>query len=163
MRSWTQNVTARLKSLVSSEDGQSLLELAVMAPLLLLLMAGTIVLGAFMYDGIEVGNAARAGVQYGAQTAFTAGDTAGMTAAAQTDAKQITALTVSSSTYCACDSSKSTIITCPTTNASPCSSTDHLDYFVQVIASGTFTPLIRFPKLPSSLTISKTAVQQYSQ
>jgi Flp pilus assembly protein TadG len=152
-----------MRSLVSSEDGQSLLELAVMAPLLCLLMAGTIVLGAFMYDGIEVGNAARAGVQYGAQTAFTAGDSAGIIAAAKTDANQITGLTVSTSTYCACDSSKSTVITCPNTNVSPCAASDHLDYFVQVIASSTFTPLIKFPKLPSSMTISKTAIQQYSQ
>jgi Flp pilus assembly protein TadG len=163
MRSFARELDARLEFLLSSEEGQSIFELAVMAPLLLLLMAGAVVLGGFIYDGIEVGNAARAGVQYGAQNLLTAGDSAGIASAAKTDASQVANLTVSPSTYCACDSSKTTAVACPTTNVSPCASTDHLDYFVQVIASSTFTPLIRFPKLPSSITISRTAIQQYTQ
>ena len=49
-----------------SEAGQSLVELAFVTPLLLLLALGVIEMGRYMYIGILVGNAARAGAAYGA-------------------------------------------------------------------------------------------------
>ena len=156
-----QNLILRLKAMGLREEGQSIIELAVMTPLLLALMAGAVDIGVFTYESIEVGNAARAGVQYGSQSASTAGDTTGITNAAKNDAKQITGLTVTPSSYCACDSAKLTVVTCPTTGASPCASSDHLDYFVKVIASDTFTPVMKFPK--PSITVTRTAIQQYTQ
>ncbi len=163
MKSLARNTAAWLKALGSSEDGHSLLELTVMSPLLVVLLVGTIDLGGFMYDGIEIGSAARAGVQYAGQSVMTAGDTAGVTAAVKTDAQQIAGLTVAPTCYCACDSNKSAVVACPTTNTSPCASNDHVDYFVKVVASSSFRPLLKLPLLPSTLTISRTVIQQYSQ
>lgn len=66
-----------------SEDGQSLVELALTIPLLMLMLMGMAELGQICYGAINVSNAAKAAAQYGAQTSTTAVDTTGMLAAAQ--------------------------------------------------------------------------------
>ncbi len=148
----------------ADDRGQSIVELAIIAPLFLVLLFGTIDIGAFMYDGIEVGNAARAGVQYGISNKLTTGDAAGIRQAALDDAKDITGLivtpnaTFSSYTYCACDNSQGTTFSC-TANAVPCPKPDRLDVFVEVDTSASFSPLIALPGLPSTITIAKSAVQ----
>src|SRR3984893_12619093 len=89
------------------ERGQSLVELAFVLPLLLLLLVGIIEIGRFAYYSILVANAARAGVQYGAQSLATAADIAGISAAGANDARGIVApntLTVSSTQRCGCSS-----------------------------------------------------------
>jgi Flp pilus assembly protein TadG len=45
-----------------ARSGQSVAEMALLTPLLLLMLVGTIEIGRFAYYGIEVSNAARAGV-----------------------------------------------------------------------------------------------------
>ena len=146
------------------DRGQSVVELAIIAPLFLLLLFGAIDVGAFMYDGIEVSNAARAGVQYGISNQQTMADPGGIRQAALDDAKQVNGLVVSpnatfnSYTYCACDKSQGTTFSC-TANANPCPAPDRLDVFVEVDTSAVFPPLITFPGLPATLTIAKSAVQ----
>lgn len=68
-----------------SEDGQSLVELALTIPMLMLMLMGMAELGQVCYGAINVSNAAKAAAQYGAQTSNTAVDTAGMLAAAQNE------------------------------------------------------------------------------
>ena len=68
-----------------NEDGQSLVELALSIPLLLLMLMGMAELGQICYGAINVSQAAKAAAQYGAQTSTTAVDTAGMLAAAQNE------------------------------------------------------------------------------
>ena len=48
-----------------SPSGQSLLEVALLTPMLLALLLGAIELGRYAYISILVGNAARAGAAYG--------------------------------------------------------------------------------------------------
>lgn len=148
----------------SDDRGQSIVELAIIAPLLVLLIVGAIDIGAFMYDGIEVGNAARAGVQYGVSNKLTTGDAAGIRQAALDDAKQVSGLVVTPNasfntyTYCACDKSRGTTFSC-TANAVPCPAPDRLDVFVEVNTRADFSPLINLPGLPGTLTVAKSAVQ----
>ena len=54
------------------EDGQSLVELALTVPILLLLLLGAAELARVAYAAIEVSNAAEAAVRYGAQNSTTA-------------------------------------------------------------------------------------------
>lgn len=68
-----------------SEDGQSLVELALTIPLLVLMLMGMAELGQICYGAINVSNAAKAAAQYAAQDSTTAGDTAGMLLAAQNE------------------------------------------------------------------------------
>jgi len=51
-----------------SESGQSLVEVALLLPFLVLMMLGVIELGRYAYIGILVGNAARAGAAYGIES-----------------------------------------------------------------------------------------------
>jgi TadE-like protein len=69
----------------SSERGQSLVEVALLTPLLLALLIGGIELGRYAYIAILVGNAARAGAAYGAQGLIPSSDPAGILAAACND------------------------------------------------------------------------------
>ena len=58
--------------------GQASVELALSLPLLLMMFLVVVETGRAFYIAISVGNAARAGVQYGAQSLSTAADNAGM-------------------------------------------------------------------------------------
>lgn len=78
----TRKGTLRKREYFRSESGQSLVELALLTPLLLLLALGVIEMGRYAYIGIVVGNAARAGASYGV---VRPGDSAGITTAACND------------------------------------------------------------------------------
>src|SRR5215468_1823879 len=89
------------------QSGQNLLEVALMLPFLLLLLLGVIEIGRYAYIGILVGNAARAGAAYGAQSNAQSVDTPGIQNASLNDFMnngQGTNLTVASSVACGCDS-----------------------------------------------------------
>jgi hypothetical protein len=103
-----------------------------------------------VYAGIEIANAARAGVQYGALTPGHSGDTAGMVQAATTDAADLgSTVTASASNFCTC--SGSTVgCTSLCSGATP-------DGYVSVTANYTFTPVIPYPGLPQTVALSRTA------
>lgn len=146
------------------ERGLALVELALVTPLLMLLLIGIIEIGRYAYFGILVGNAARAGVQYGAQNLGTALDTAGMENAALADGQNVTGLTAASpapSAFCQCyNGSTTTTLAC---SQSTCPLTGyHRNVYVQVTANGNFTPLFNYPGLPTTLTVSRTAIMRVS-
>ena len=62
--------------------GQASVELALSLPLLLMMFLVVVETGRAFYIAISLANAARAGVQYGAQNLSTAADNAGMQTAA---------------------------------------------------------------------------------
>src|SRR5689334_20807673 len=71
--------------ILRAESGQSLVELAVLVPLLVLLLMGVIELGRYAQIAILVGNAARAGAAYGAQSLAQSADPTGIKTAAGND------------------------------------------------------------------------------
>ena len=73
------------KSRLRSQRGQSLVEVALLTPLLLSLMVGTIEMGRYAYLSILVGNAARAGAAYGSQSLALSVDGTGILTAATND------------------------------------------------------------------------------
>lgn len=147
---------------LTCSSGQSLLEFAIAVPFLLLLLVGTFEFGRYMYDAIEISNAARAGAAYAAK--FGAGNTTGIAAAAVADAADLGLdpnTDVKATTYCTCDSTQGTNIgSCAT--FSSCAATDRVDTVINVVVSKNFLPLINYPGLPASLTIARTATQQVS-
>ena len=84
-----------------AECGQSVAEMALITPVLLLLLVGTIEIGGFASYGIEVSNAARAGVQYGAQSLVDSKDAAGIAQAARNDAPELAKMNVNATNSCA--------------------------------------------------------------
>src|SRR5579863_8380656 len=118
----------RLQNTRRSQRGQTILEVALLLPLLLLLAIGVIELGRYMYLGILVGNAAHAGATYGAQSLPQSVDTTGIQAAADNDyqnnGQNVSTLSVTSSVACGCDSSGTvSIATGCTTSTNPTAGT----------------------------------------
>lgn len=146
-----------LRAILKGDAAQNLLEFALVMPVVLLLMVGAVEIGRLAYLGILVQNAARAGVQYGAQNLATAADNNGMQNAALNDGQNITGLTALASHSCTCaDGSSSSCA------VGDCSGSHRLVY-VQVNTTGQFQPLIRFPGLPSSYTLNGQAVMRVDQ
>jgi len=142
-----------------SESGQSLVEVALLLPFLVLMMLGVIELGRYAYIGILVGNAARAGAAYGIESLPQSVDTVNISLAAQNDFQNNgqSGLTVTSSVSCGCDSGGSvTSSACTGAGSGSCAS-GHWVVIVSVTASGTFNSLFNYPGISSSITISRTS------
>jgi len=157
--------TSWLRGALHSESGQSLVELALLTPILLLLVIGTVEMGRYASLSVLVGNAARAGAAYGAQNHIKAADAAGIESAAKADASDITGLTVTSTFVCGCDNG-GTIIPSPETFGAcgtACNVGSHLVVSSQVTVSGTFTSLFNYPGIPSPLTLTSTATERVAQ
>ena len=153
-----------------SESGQTLLEAALVTPLLLLLALGVIEMGRYAYISILVGNAARAGAAYGAEGVTQSINTAGIKTAADNDfqnnGQNVGALTVNSSTSCGCDSAGAITgadCTTPANSSAGTCISGHWVVMVSVTASGTFNSLFKYPAIPSSLSISRTATMRVAQ
>jgi len=149
--------TARDKSCRYRSRGQAAVELALSVPFLITLLLLAIETGRAYYVAISVSNAARAGVQYGAQNLTTAGDNTGMQSAAIADATNISGMTATASHFCQCsDGSASTCL--PT----DCSASHRLLY-AKVTTSAVYTPLINWPGVLPSITIPGQAILRVAQ
>ena len=141
--------------------GQSVLELAIVAPAILTLL---IVVGDYariFYAAQEVSNAARAGAQYGAQSLNTSVDTSGIQNAAAADGGDVGTMNVTSSTFCTCSGSTATVTCGPTACVAPANE----KVFVSVSTSATFKPAVQWYllPLPASIPLSSTAVLEVQQ
>ncbi len=151
-----------------SDSGQSLVELALITPILLVLVLGIAEMGRYAYISILVGNAARAGAAYGAQSLAQSVDTTGITNAADNDFQNngqlVSSLTVNAPvTSCGCDSAGTvTSANCTTGTAGTCAA-GHWVVMVSVTAHGTFNSMLNYPGIPRSLTMSSTATLRVVQ
>jgi Flp pilus assembly protein TadG len=162
-----------------AQSGQSLVEVALITPLLLAMLLGAIELGRYAYISILVGNAARAGAAYGSQSLPQSGNTAGIQRAADNDfqnnGQKVSDLTVTSWNSCGCDLGGTltyqgtSSLACTTGgNASldtTCSggSGGHYVVTVSVQAAGTFYPMFKYPWIPSQLTVSRTSTMRVAE
>jgi len=164
-RTWS--CIARKAGLLRLESGQAMLELALVTPLVLALAIGVIELGRYAYIGILVGNAARAGAAYGAQSLPQSADTTGIQTAAdndfQSNGQKVSNLTVTSSTSCGCDSAGTITAAGCTTATNPSAGTcaaGHWVVNVSVTASGTFSSIFNYPGIPKSVAVSRTSTMR---
>jgi Flp pilus assembly protein TadG len=141
------------------QAGQSVLEVALLAPVLLLLLVGTIEIGRYAYFAIEATNAARAGVQYGAQNLIDSKDLAGITTAAQNDAQELARLNVSARNLCACSTNPSHYVGCP---AKHCGA-GHAVVFLEVGTTAQVPSLFHYPGLPATFTANGKAIMRVAQ
>jgi Flp pilus assembly protein TadG len=144
----------------ATQPGQSVLEMALVLPVLLLLLIGTIEIGRFSYYSILVSNAARAGAQYGSQNLATAADTNGIRTAAQTDAQNVQGLVVTPTQLCGCTSAG---LSGTCTPLPGCALPSHPLVYIQVQAQGTFNSLFHYPGIPASITVSSTEKMRVAQ
>lgn len=147
-----------------NESGGALIELAFVMPVFVLLVIGAAEFGRLAFLGIEVSNAARAAVAYGAQNHATAIDNAGMTNAAKYDAQNIQNLGVSSSYACYCyNGTTASSVACSSAAASCVSGHDQIMVNVQVGTSASVNTLFHYPGIPSTLTLRGFATMAVEQ
>jgi Flp pilus assembly protein TadG len=137
--------------------GQASVEMAFSVPLLIVLLLVAVEAGRICLVATGLSSAARAGVQYGAQNLTTVSDTSGMQNAAKADAPNLTGMTATASYYCECsDGSASTCL------ATDCASSHRLTY-VKVNTSATYTPLVNWPGIPTTTTLTSQAIMRVNQ
>jgi Flp pilus assembly protein TadG len=138
--------------------GTATIELALLLPLLLLIALGAIDFGRVFYMSVEVANAARAGVQYGAQSTATSQDYPGMVNAAKNDAPDISGMTASATRWCECSGS-STTFDCSQNNCLN-SNPKVPEIYVQVSTQATFNTMMKYPGIPTTILLSKQATMR---
>ncbi len=149
---------ALLRRLSRAEGGAAIVEISVVAPVLIFLCFGIVEIARYETFSIMVANAARAGVQYGAQNLVTALDNPGMQTAALSDAQNLSGISAVASHSCQCsDGSASSCL------ATDCPNPLHRIVWVQVQTTGRFSSLLSFPGLPATLTVGGTAIMRTAQ
>ena len=134
------------------EQGSSLLELALLTPVLLLLLLGAVDFGRAYYLTVELAGAADAAALYGSQNPT---DTAGMQTTAQDDAPDVPNLSVGTPTYgCECSDGTGYSATCSSTPSCP---SNNEVYRVNVTVTATYRTLFPWPGIPSSMSFSSSA------
>jgi Flp pilus assembly protein TadG len=168
----TPESNLRLAGILRSESGQSLAELAVLTPFLVLLLIGVIELGRYAQIAVLVGNAARTGAAYGAQSLGQSADKVGIQTAADNDfqnnGQNVSLLTVNSTFSCGCDSGGA--VTPEVCNGAgsgsglgTCTSGSHWVVMVAVQATGTFNSIFKFPGIPASIKVDRTCTMRVNQ
>jgi Flp pilus assembly protein TadG len=142
-----------IRSFLKSERGTSVIEFAIIMPVLIFLVIGIIDVGRGMYFGIVAQNAARAGAAYGSQSLSTAEDGSGMSTAASTDGAGVT---WSVTTACLLSVSGAPLVPCPSNLSSSITTTTVI--YVKVQATGSFSTLIQYPGLPSTIPVTGTSI-----
>ncbi len=146
-----------IEALRAGEAGNALVELSLSIPLFTALLLGSTELARVAYASMEVTSAAKAAVQYGAQTSATAADTPGIKLAATNEAFNLNGLSTTVATSCICSDGSAS--TCLNTD---CSSSQ-IEQLLTVQTQATFDPLIHAPGLPTSYTVHGRAVQNVLQ
>ena len=138
----------------SSRRGQSVVELALTSPFLILLTLVASDACRVYFTAIAVNNAAKAGAQYGARSLANSGDITGMQNAALADAPQIYGISARASVYCECprmpgNFACSSVVQCSDKRA-----------YVEVDTAATFHTLISYPMIPDSVPVSGQAIMR---
>jgi Flp pilus assembly protein TadG len=144
------------------DTGQSLIEISLAFPMLLLLLLGATEVGRLAYYSIAVCSAAQAGVLYGEQSQITASDNAGIIQAATADGANVSGLTAtpSHSCYCMTTGAQTAATHCL---LSDCTSGQRFVEYVQVNTSATVTPMLNYPGVPSTFSLTGQANARVSQ
>jgi Flp pilus assembly protein TadG len=140
--------------LLQDERGASLVELAFVLPLFPLLLFGAIDFARAFYLSVEVAGAAQAAALYGSQNPT---DMTGMQNAAQADAPNVPSFSVTTATHgCECADGTSYVPSCLPA-APSCTSNGGGVQRVNVTVTGTYSPFIPWPGVPSSMSLSSSA------
>jgi Flp pilus assembly pilin Flp len=139
---------ALLRRLARNESGNIIVELALLVPVLLMLLAGLFDFGSAGYTLTSLRSAARTGAEYVSRT----GDVAGVTTAVKSAANLDATATVIPMTFCECLGGVAA--TC----GSICADGNGAYEFISVAVRGPHKTLIPYPFLPNDLTFEGRAI-----
>lgn len=143
-----------IRKLFRSQSGASLVEFALLAPVMIFLLVGIIEIGRYTFFAILAANAARAGAQYGSYSLSTADDSAGIIAAATQDGQSISQFGATPTVYYSTNEGQT--LTAWTSGAPPSGSI----WYIGVVVTGTFTTLLHYPGIPTNVPITGSATMR---
>jgi Flp pilus assembly protein TadG len=138
------------------KSGQSAVELALTLPVLIVLLLVALDFARLYYMSMEVTDAARAGAQYGAQNRTAAANTLGIEQAACNSMQNISCTpgtNAVATNFCQCSG---TTVSCTT----PGTCASYVQDFVQVTTSATFSTIVPYPGIASSVPLTGSATMQ---
>lgn len=138
------------RRLHGSKSGAAMLELIVALPILILISIGVMDYGRVYFTSVAVANAARAGAEYGTSEVANQKDSINIVNFAKLDGAEVAPITVTEKTFYMCGS---TLVAASAT----CPGYGPPRVYVQVTASKVVTMLLRYPGLPGTVTVSRTA------
>lgn len=140
---------------LKSTRGAAVIEFALLAPVLLLMVVGAIDIGTFIYQKMQLQSAARAGAQYAIQSDANISDTDGILNAAQIASElDFTGVTPTTTTFCACSDGIESDPDGTGSCGGTCAGGEFPGLYVRVNLTGQFTPL--FPIAGISNLVSST-------
>jgi Flp pilus assembly protein TadG len=148
-----KDISRKLLHLLKCRDGNALVELGLIAPVMLGLIVGAVDYGRFAVEQATISSAARAGAQYGIQDQVYATNIDGMRDAAQEDAED-TALNVTPLNYCECPEAVGTAVDC---GLGICADGTWAPMYVEVTAQRTFDFIFDYPGVPQSQNVVYTS------
>jgi Flp pilus assembly protein TadG len=131
------------------QRGNALIEMGLATPMLMLLLSAVIDFGRVFYYSDAAVSAARAGAQYGIQSAANFGNHAGMQLAAETDAQDIPNFSATATSYC--QDSNGTAVACTAAGA---------EGYVKVATSITYDLILSWPGIPNPLPVGAKAIMR---
>lgn len=134
--------------------GTAIIEFAIIAPLMFLLVAAVVDYTLLMRAAIAVGDAARAGVEFGSISTANASNLPAIQAAALRAAPDVKGLTATAAKVCSCANGNT--VNC---SGGSCPSGPVRTY-VQVTASTTVSPIFTYPQLGYTGAVVATATMR---
>jgi Flp pilus assembly protein TadG len=134
--------------------GFATIEFAIIAPLMLLLVAGVVDYTLLMRAAIAASDAARAGAQFGSLSVANASNTSGMQTAALNAAPDIPNLTASAAKVCSCSNGSTVNCSGGTCPSGP------VRTYVQVTVRTSVPPIFAYPALTDSGAVMATATMR---
>jgi Flp pilus assembly protein TadG len=150
--------SSRIQRLLQSDSGQGLVETALTASLLVLLLLAAVDFGRAFYMVVELKGAAHAGAVYGSQYPT---DNTGMQNVAKANASDLTSTTSANFQATAdwgCECSDGTNATAESGGSCATPSCTGLNeiYYVTVTTTASYSPLVPWPGIPSTMNMSET-------
>lgn len=144
------------KQFSDEDQGASLIETALVLPVILLLLVAAIDFGGAYTASITVNAAAEAGALYGIQNPS---DATGMILAAKLEGTSLKTLAATASFSCACSDGTSIVPLC---TARPICSSNTLN-IVEVDTTAVYTPMLVYPGVARTITLNGKAQMRVAQ
>lgn len=141
-----------IRHFIGHTNGSAALEFAVIAPMLVLAIVGTVDLGLGLHRNMQVQNAAQAGAVYASSHTFSEANISSVVTSATNSS--ITASPVPAK-FCGCASNSG--VATNACNAS-CPAGAIAGTYVSVNAQASYSPLLPYPFLPSTMTLSAQSI-----
>lgn len=135
------------KKYLRNESGASAVEFALISPILIFMLIGTVDFGFFITERMQLQNTAHAAADYVAQVQD---DANVQIVAEESYGAGFEDITLTSEFLCEC--SDGVEAACPVS----CGDDDYQRRFISIAASGTFEPIFPYPGLPTDMPLQST-------